>query len=395
MKAGIDDPVGLAEQFLARITRNRAKFVVGVGNDTPGVGDGDDGVFVQRDLEVPDLAQGGAQIRLGAALPRDIGAYAAPQDGSVDEALRPRAKPHPARLRAVRVMERDLDEEIRQLAGAALFLLQQLAAVLQRDLAVKGVRVGEDVRQRDAVERFYAGAEIEEAPRSVGRAGEAVDGVARQIVAQRAQGLLAGAQRVLGALARGDILRSDDDPADFAIDIAPGPDLPLDPLHGAVGPLERLAVRTFFSPRQAAPVDGLPLLADFGKHLVMTAPERRLCEAEIVAPAGAGDEVAHVAVEQRDGCGRMFDKFREHAVAAAQMRALCLAGGIVPGHPVSSNYVQPVGPTGRSCRNRRETAIGKNGPAPSNAWNGSGLARCAWRRVQPAMRRARSMADRP
>ena len=50
--AGIDDAVVLADQLLHLVFGNRAEFVVGVGDYALGVGDGDEGVFIERGLEV-------------------------------------------------------------------------------------------------------------------------------------------------------------------------------------------------------------------------------------------------------------------------------------------------------------------------------------------------------
>ncbi|OIQ63254.1 hypothetical protein GALL_552050 [mine drainage metagenome] len=52
MVARIDDAVVLAQQLLPGILRDGAELVVHVGDPPPGVGDGDDGVLVQRPLEI-------------------------------------------------------------------------------------------------------------------------------------------------------------------------------------------------------------------------------------------------------------------------------------------------------------------------------------------------------
>ena len=53
----IDERVGLAQQVLARIFGNRAKPVVDIGDHAARIGGGDDGVLVERGLEVGNLLQ--------------------------------------------------------------------------------------------------------------------------------------------------------------------------------------------------------------------------------------------------------------------------------------------------------------------------------------------------
>ena len=62
MISGIHDPVVLADQLLARIFGNRAEFVVGVGDDSFGVRDGDEGVLVESGLEIGERRVGLLQL---------------------------------------------------------------------------------------------------------------------------------------------------------------------------------------------------------------------------------------------------------------------------------------------------------------------------------------------
>ena len=68
MVAGIDDAVVLAEQFFARILRYCAKLVVDEGDLPLRIGDGHDGVFVQRGFEVADLPERGLEFFVSLAL---------------------------------------------------------------------------------------------------------------------------------------------------------------------------------------------------------------------------------------------------------------------------------------------------------------------------------------
>ena len=65
MVAGIDDPMVLAEQFLAGIFGNLAKLVVHVGDVARSVGDGHDRMSVERGLDVAELVQRGLHTLLG------------------------------------------------------------------------------------------------------------------------------------------------------------------------------------------------------------------------------------------------------------------------------------------------------------------------------------------
>ena len=383
MVTGIDDPVRFPQQLFARKFGDGAEFVIDVGDDAARVGDGDDGVLVERGLEIADLTQRGAQIGFDAPLLGDVSLHAAPDHGPVRKAAGPRAQPPPADL-AVLAMERNFHHEIRELARAALFGRAHPPAVPGRDVRVDDFGIGQHVRGLDAGQPFDAGAEIKEAPAAVGRKGVAIDGVVGQAVAQRPQVLLALAQRVLGALALRDVLGGDDEPADRAVEIAPGPHLPFHPLHGAVVARESLALGTFHGAREAAPVHGFPGFADFGKDLVMAVAERRRRELVIVTPARARGEVAHVAVEHRDGRRRIFDEIGELPVAATQVfdfglevrrlqvprreirrrvpffaraRRAQLAHAVTPRsrHTICRSIHR-----NQSCRNRRETANGKS-----------------------------------
>jgi hypothetical protein len=65
MVAGIDDPVVLADQLIARIPGNRAELVVDVGDPALGVGDRHDRMLVEGRLEVAYLPLRSPQLRLG------------------------------------------------------------------------------------------------------------------------------------------------------------------------------------------------------------------------------------------------------------------------------------------------------------------------------------------
>ena len=72
MMPGIDDPVVLPEQLLARVLRNRAEPVVGEGYPPCGVGDRHYRVLVDRGPQVPELGQGRKVLPLDPLLLGDL-----------------------------------------------------------------------------------------------------------------------------------------------------------------------------------------------------------------------------------------------------------------------------------------------------------------------------------
>ncbi len=73
MVTGIDDAMILPQQFLPVIFRNGAKLVVDVGDFALRIGDGDDGVLVQRRLQIADLLERGLQLFLRPLALRNVG----------------------------------------------------------------------------------------------------------------------------------------------------------------------------------------------------------------------------------------------------------------------------------------------------------------------------------
>ena len=315
MVAGIDDAMGLAKQILARIFRDGAEFIVDVGYDSPRVGDHDDGVFVEGRLEDADFLERGAQPGFGSPVFGYIGFNPVPQDGPVRLPSWARAEPYPARF-AIRSPHGNFQLEVRHVAGASKSGLGELSAVFERNLAMQDVRIGKDVGDRDAVQPLDAGADIKKPRPPLGIEDIAEDGVTGQVVAQHPQGFLALAQGLLGALPPGDVLRGDDDAADVAAPVAPWAGFPPDPLHGAIGADESLAIGAFDRARHAAPVHVPPRFADFGKDFVMTSTDRRAFETVVAEPALARGQIAHVTVEHGGG---VFDEERRQPAVGATL----------------------------------------------------------------------------
>ena len=59
MKTRIDDAVVLPEEFVAEMLGDGAELVVDVGDLATGIGDGDNGVFIQRRFQIADLFERG------------------------------------------------------------------------------------------------------------------------------------------------------------------------------------------------------------------------------------------------------------------------------------------------------------------------------------------------
>ena len=65
MQAGVDDVVASTKKFLTPVTADFAEPVVGVSDDATGVGDADDGVLIQRELLVFQVALRCLDLPLG------------------------------------------------------------------------------------------------------------------------------------------------------------------------------------------------------------------------------------------------------------------------------------------------------------------------------------------
>ena len=172
--------------------------------------------------------------------------------------------------------------------------------------------------------------------------------------------LLAGLEGHAGLLACGDVLGKDDDAAHFAVRRAPGPHLPAQPLHPAVGPHVGVLLGADDLPGQAPPVRRLPRLFDIRQFLVVVcARDVRLREAEVLHPEPAGRKVAHVQVEHGQGDGCVFDEQPQLLLAGGQGFLNLLALGDVqcgPHIPDKLAYLVEIGPG--AVMDPAHTAIG-------------------------------------
>ncbi|KAF5043556.1 hypothetical protein DSECCO2_501060 [anaerobic digester metagenome] len=135
-------------------------------------------------------------------------------------------------------------------------------------------------------------------------------------------GLLGGQGREFGVFADRDVLAETDDAANFAGILAPGPDLPADPLHGAVAALKGILGGGFDCAGQTAAVDLLPALRNFRKYLVMAdADEVPVAQIVVLGPAVTDGDIAHAGVEHGDGGGRVLDEHAQQFLTLGQCPA--------------------------------------------------------------------------
>lgn len=100
------------------------------------------------------------------------------------------------------------------------------------------------------------------------------------------------------ALLLGDVLSEEDDTADAALGVMPGPYFPALPLDGAIGAQERVGVTALAGAGKAALNDVATALRPLRQQVVDAAPDEVLiAEAVAVAVGAAGREIAHLAVE--------------------------------------------------------------------------------------------------
>ena len=72
MVGGVDETVVLADQLLPGVLGDLAELVVDVGDPAPLVREGDDGRFVQDELQVRQLPEGPLQLLLGTPALGDV-----------------------------------------------------------------------------------------------------------------------------------------------------------------------------------------------------------------------------------------------------------------------------------------------------------------------------------
>ena len=64
MMAGIEDAMVLAQELCPGMSRDLTELVVGVGDHTGGIGDGHDGMFVERGPHIPQLTTGRSHVQI-------------------------------------------------------------------------------------------------------------------------------------------------------------------------------------------------------------------------------------------------------------------------------------------------------------------------------------------
>ncbi len=118
-------------------------------------------------------------------------------------------------------------------------------------------------------------------------------------------------QRLLDADAIGDVLREDHDAADATRPLHPGANLPAQPLADAVRPHELVLFASRALAGLRAAMDFLPLLRHLREDVVMRLADDIAIEIEILAPAGAHGDIAHLPVKHGHGRRRLLDEMAE------------------------------------------------------------------------------------
>ncbi len=163
--------------------------------------------------------------------------------------------------------------------------------------------------------------EIIHVPVGVGGEDFLRDGLGQETVALLAAAGLRFAlpQRLFGPLLLGDHLAKDEDAADLTLLVPPRTDLPAQPVHTPVRPLEAVLLAALHRSGQAAAMHFLPPLRDVGEDLVVAAPDDvPVLQPEIGQPPLADEQVAHVPVEHGDRCGGVFHEEAQPLLALAQ-----------------------------------------------------------------------------
>src|SRR5262249_306382 len=124
---------------------------------------------------------------------------------------------------------------------------------------------------------------------------------------------------LFGPLLLGDHLAKDEDAADLTLLVPPRTDLPAQPVHTPVRPLEAVLLAPLHRSGQAAAMPFLPALRDVGDDLVVAAPVVLPAPQAVIGPPPLADEqVAHVPVEHGDRCGGVFHEEAQQLPALAQ-----------------------------------------------------------------------------
>ena len=109
--------------------------------------------------------------------------------------------------------------------------------------------------------------------------------------------------------------------------IAPGLDVPADPVLRAVGALEEVVVGAFAMSGEAAVVEFAPRRMEVWEEIkVALADDLEAFELELLPPALIGDEVAHVRIQHGDGGGELFQENAGGGCAPAVVRGGRRAG---------------------------------------------------------------------
>ena len=107
-----------------------------------------------------------------------------------------------------------------------------------------------------------------------------------------AQRLLARAQLLKRPYALTDLFAKDDDAANFASRVTPGPDLPSHPLHRSIAACEGLPFASKSFTGEGAPVVFFPMFGNFRKYLVVRLADNLTFQTEVFQIAAARREIA-------------------------------------------------------------------------------------------------------
>jgi hypothetical protein len=113
---------------------------------------------------------------------------------------------------------------------------------------------------------------------------------------------------LLRRFSRGNILAENDESTYVVMSEKPGSNLPAQPLQRAVGAPEGLLVGADRLAVPRASMDFLPAVGNIAKNFIVRLTGDIARQVKIVAPAGAGREIAHVPIEHGHGRRRLLDE---------------------------------------------------------------------------------------
>ena len=191
-----------------------------------------------------------------------------------------------------------------------MIAMRRAKALRQQDFQ----RLAEQFAAGVSEQLFGLGIHQNQAPAPVNRRN-----ALRRRFQQSMQPAFAVGQSLALPLAPGNDFAEDNDPVDFAFFVAAGVDFPTHPFQIPIGAKERIFVASLNRSGQAPPVDFLPALRQFGKHVVVTAADEiALGESVVGEPSPAEGDISHLPVKHRNGGGRVLDEQAQPLLADAQ-----------------------------------------------------------------------------